>query len=153
MAIDGGLGALFKQRLEPRGFHLQRIETGGTGRGIPDTNAARPDGVEIWIEFKQTEAFSIASLKKNAPQIGWHLRRNRMGCRTWFAVRQQAAQGRRRERRDALWLVHGRHAAALAQGGLTWASERLGLCEDVFCWVGPGPARWDWLQIEQILLR
>jgi hypothetical protein len=146
MSIDGGLSKLFQQNLI--GWHWQRIETGGTGRGIPDLNGCK-SGRDIWLEMKVTEAWNVGLRPE---QIGWALRRVRAGGLVWCAVRQQCDAGRRRDKRDGLWLVPGRYAAELAAEGLKWAESVAGTGAGVLHWSGPGPGRWAWDQVEQALL-
>ena len=143
--IDGGLGAKFRENL--LGIHFQRIETGGTGRGICDSNYAAQGGIEGWIEFKQTDGWTC---DLRPEQQGWILRRARLGCRVWIAVRQKRAEGPRAERRDGLWLAHGGLAAQLAANGLRSLPESLSERE-WWHWPGPGPARWAWDEIREIL--
>ena len=123
--IDGGLRPLF--RLKILTFDWQSVETGGTGRGIPDSNFCAPGGIEGWVEYKATASNQIGLRPE---QIGWILRRVRHGGRVWVAVRQ------RRTGEDRLWLLPGRLADArlLSADSVQSAAPR---------WDG-GPSRWDW---------
>lgn len=141
MSIDGGLRALFHTRLK-NNSHFQSIETGGTGLGIPDTNYCI-SGVEGWIEYKATSAWSVGVRPE---QNSWHRTRTARGGRTFFAVRRQHDGGPRKgDAVDELWLCHGRWSWALMAGGLQHPEIKwLGV------WSG-GPARWDWDAVRQIL--
>ena len=108
------------------------IETGSTGRGIPDSNGC-VDGIEFWIEFKQTKHWR-AGLRPE--QVGWLLRRTRAGGRTFVAIRRAS---------DELWLYRGDMAAHLVSRSLKdLRLQTLGL------WHG-GPGAWPWDEIEKCL--
>jgi Holliday junction resolvase len=127
MARDGDLRAIFRRRLTS--FDFQSIETGSTGRGIPDMNYCH-DGREGWIEAKQTQGWAVGLRPE---QIGWLMRRARHGGRVWIAVRRKG---------DELWLIPGDRAAQLKSEGLKdIASEH---------WTN-GPSRWDWDRIAYLL--
>jgi hypothetical protein len=139
--IDGGLRKLFHSSL--KGFHWQAVETGLTGAGVPDSNFCK-GGIEGWIEHKQTDAMAI---KVKGAQVGWIEQRLRHGGRVFVAVRQTTTAGPRKgSARDGLWLYHGSAIRRLYEVGLKHQDQRLGY------WPGP-PNKWDWREIEQILLR
>jgi hypothetical protein len=131
--IDGGLSALFQSRLPA--FHFQRVETGGTGLGIPDLNYCFA-GCEGWVELKATTAWAVGLRPE---QVAWLCRRARAGGRVYVAVRRQPRPGPRTPRCDELWLIPGGMAPALLDGGLRPMQDR----PEVRCW-GGGPACWDW---------
>jgi hypothetical protein len=139
---DGGLRPLFKEHLPH--FDWQSIETGGTGKGVPDSNFCHL-GAEGWIEFKQTEAYAV-TLKPE--QVGWHDRRARHGGYTFIAVRRWHDGGPRKGVAvDELWLLSGAAAAvAKSQGLRREARYILGI------WEG-GPSRWGWETISKIMTR
>lgn len=158
--IDGGLSDEFRKRLP--GFHLQRVETGGTGRGIPDTNYACTVhetvnsvprgalGVEGWIEFKTTDGW-VLGLRPE--QVGWISRRAHMGCRVWVAVRRRAAAGKRRGAAcDELWMVPGREVILVQERGLKGLDTKDGEVFGIRVWRG-GPSRWDWNAVGLLLVR
>jgi len=112
---------------------------------VPDDNWCL-SGSEFWIEYKKSEA-NVLSHNLSPHQIGWIERRLRAGGRVFVAVRLQWGSGPRRgAAMDALLLYHGREARALALGGLSGAGKPLGR------WEG-GPARWDWPEIEALLVK
>jgi Holliday junction resolvase len=136
MSSDGGLGQLFQKHLP--GADWQRIETGGTGLGIPDLNGCHA-GVEVWVENKWTNGWKV---KVRPEQVGWLERRARHGGRVFVAVRQTGPMGR-----DDLWLLHSDAARLLIDGvrlDLLPADLLLGR------WSG-GPAAWEWKPIHRIL--
>jgi hypothetical protein len=135
VARDGDLRAIFRRRLPD--FDWQSIETGSTGRGIPDSNYCR-DGAEGWIEFKAAKAWAVGLRPE---QCGWILRRTRHGGRGWIAVRRKD---------DELWMMWGRWAAELKAHGLR--GLQMTPLDDLWMWNG-GPARWDWTRIAQLLTR
>jgi hypothetical protein len=149
--IDGGLSDLFRKNLP--GFHFQRIETGGTGRGIPDTNYALTGGITGWIEYKWTDGWAVTLMPE---QIGWLMRRARMGCRGWIAVRKQTPEGPRRGRAvDLLYMVPGEWAALAADHGLRRLEAFLrpdGSGMGPWRW-GGGPANWDWAAVRGLLIK
>jgi hypothetical protein len=136
--IDGGLRRLFRENVPG---HWQSVETGGTGRGVPDSNFCL-DGAEGWCEFKIATARAVALRPE---QIGWILARVRAGGRVFVAVRRLCAPGPRREARDELWLIRGAGARELRQLGLPGAPEHL--CGH---WSG-GPAHWPWSLVRRLL--
>jgi hypothetical protein len=136
MARDGDLRAIFRRNL-PK-FDWTSVESGGTGRGIPDSNYCL-DGREGWCEFKQTKAWAVGLRPE---QVGWILRRVRHGGRVWIAVR------RMREDSDELWIAPGNLAGELKAEGLN------GLVANTLIrlrWFG-GPAKWNWDQIAKVLV-
>lgn len=147
--IDGGLSDEFRKRLP--GWHLQRVETGGTGRGIPDTNYGGPGGVHGWIEYKQTDGWAVTL---EPEQVGWHLRRRRLGTPTWIAVRRTARAGPRRGSAvDELYMIPGEWAALARDGGLRALLPLLrpsGAGCGPWWWRG-GPAAWDWDAVRALL--
>jgi hypothetical protein len=139
--IDGGLRRLFQQHLP--WVHWQAVETGMTGRGIPDLNyCAR--GVEGWVECKQTTGWAVGLRPE---QVAWLARRTRAGGRCWVAVRRKCPAGPRRVVADELWLVPGTHVVPLHREGLRAV---LGDGGAQGIWVG-GPAAWDWREIAACL--
>jgi hypothetical protein len=135
MARDGDLRAIYRRKLPQIDF--VSVETGGTGRGVPDCNGCL-DGVEFWCEFKQTQGSAVGLRPE---QIGWALRRIRHGGRVWIAVRRKD---------DELWMVWGQWAAELKTHGLR--GLQMTPLNDLWMWNG-GPARWDWTRIAQLLTR
>lgn len=67
-----------------KNVHLQRIETGGTGRGIPDLNGCF-SGTEFWAELKVVNSGKKIALRPE--QIAWLLQRTKHGGRTFIIVR------------------------------------------------------------------
>jgi len=142
MTTDGDLRAIFARRILDA--HWQSIETGGTGRGIPDSNYCLNSGEEGWVEFKKTTGWALSI---QAEQIAWIERRARVGGRVFVAVRRKTAGGPRAGKAvDQLWLL-GPEAARLRTVGPVLSA---GLVRG--CWDG-GPARWNWLEIRHLLSR
>lgn len=135
--IDGGLRGLFEQNM--RRVHWQAIETGLTGKGVPDLNGCL-DGVDFWVELKQTPEWAVTL---EPEQVGWILRRCRKGGRVFIAVRRKCAAGPRRPAADELWLMAGAEAREAKDGGLR-AVNPLGV------WTG-GPSQWAWDDLLAIL--
>ena len=143
MTIDGGLRPLFRQYLPE--MMWTSIETGGTGRGISDSNFLSKTGEEGWIEFKQTHHHGVTLLPE---QIAWIERRVRYGGRTFIAVRRHAKAGPRRgDAVDELWLLPGALARPARLGGLRDPAVAVA----ALCWPG-GPARWDWPAVAAALV-
>lgn len=78
--------------------HWQRVETGGTGLGVPDWNVGWR-GLETWFELKRVEGNRVLLRPE---QIGWHLKRAHVGCRSWIIAYWE---------RFDLWLVWPGHCA------------------------------------------
>lgn len=132
--IDGGLRALFKAHIPG---HWQAVETGATGQGVPDSNYCW-DGIEGWVEFKQTHAWAV---KFKPTQPGWIYQRVRAGGRVWVAVRRWQCDA---NDTDELWMVPGHFAGMLSQNGLKSVASH--------SWILPGPSRrWDWPQVARLL--
>lgn len=139
MATDGGLRQIFRKHLPD--FHWQGVETGSTGRGIPDDNYCCRS-VEGWVEGKATSGNKI---DMRPEQVGWIERRRRAGGRVFIAVRRQTQTGPRRgPATDGLYLFPGEEARALADNGLL-GSKPILVCAG-------GPASWPWDQIRSCLL-
>jgi hypothetical protein len=131
MTIDGGLARLLAVGL-PR-FHWQRIETGGTGLGIPDLNYCC-DGSEGWIECKRSDGWVVDF---SPQQIAWIERRLRAGGRVFVFVRRAG---------DELFVLPGSAARPL----LT-RSESLRTVARIAFFPG-GPRAWNYAEIGRILV-
>lgn len=141
---DGNLRAIITERL--KGAHVQAIETGGVGAGVPDLNFCIPlptptsggwRGIEGWIECKRGEGVNGNIVKVRPHQIAWIERRARAGGRVFVAVRRRPLA---QPRTDELWLLGPGHVRA----------TRLIPEASLGHWAG-GPARWDWAEIAVIL--
>jgi Holliday junction resolvase len=143
MPIDGGLRKLFGANLPKH--HTQAIETGGTGKGIPDLNGCC-EGVEYWVEMKQTQSWKVPNVKPE--QVAWTERRERVGGRVLVAVRQ-TGHGRGGRPRDVLWLLLVPALRLLLMGKRLdeLPYELVVLRED------GGPKAWPWEKVEEALLR
>jgi len=131
---DGSLRTIFRD-------HIKRpqwtpIETGATAQGVPDMEYCFPGGVQGWVENKKTGGWAVTV---RAEQVGWLLRRARMGGRCFIAIRRLNGKS------DELYMVHGRDAEQLQDRGLKGANFILGT------WSG-GPAKWDWAAVERLLV-
>ena len=135
MAIDGGLRAIFRDKL-PTIFWTS-IETGGTGRGVPDSNflarLSPTKSIEGWIEFKRVDHWKPTMRPE---QIGWIDRRVRMNGRVFIGCRQ-------RDHDDTLWLIHGRVIKELAMNGL-----RCDAVQSNSTTFTGGPEKWDWKKVQ-----
>jgi len=146
---DGNLRAIFTERLSRLGAHVQAIETGGVGAGVPDLNFCLPlprvptgdhgRGTEGWVECKRGEGVKGDIVKVRPHQIAWAERRARAGGRVFLAVRQHPASV---PSLDELWLLGPQHFRA----------TRLTPASSLGHWPG-GPARWDWEEIMAILTK
>lgn len=148
MSVDDGLRVIFRKHLPQ--FDWCTVESGTTGRGIPDSNyCARKsknghsDGVEGWIEYKATSAWAVTLRPE---QVGWIARRTRYGGRVYIAVRRRHTGGKRLGAAvDQLWLFKGVWAARAKQDGLRGAWTEM-----AEVWHG-GPTRWDWDAVARTL--
>lgn len=135
--IDGGLRKIFQARLPL--FHWQAIETGQTGRGIPDINYCC-NGKEGWIEFKQTQGRKVSMRPE---QVAWIDRRIRAGGRAFIIVRHKTTEGPRKgPAYDDLYIYEGGYVRQLMAIGLE--SYPLKFYEN-------GPAKWPWDEISLVL--
>jgi Holliday junction resolvase len=124
--IDGSLRQLFREHLPH--VHWQAIETGGTGRGIPDLNGCFA-GIEVWIELKRMVGRRVLMRPE---QVAWIERRARAGGRVFIAVRKGKEQ---------LFLVGPTGARHLLENRFPAVLGR---------WSG-GPRAWNWAEITTIL--
>lgn len=144
MSIDGGLKQLLRKHIPT--FDWQGIETGGTGRGIPDMNYCH-HGVEGWIECKATDGW-VVDLRPE--QVAWMMRRHRAGGRVWILVRQRGAARGDAKARDVLWLAPGSRAIdcrtlpRLFPDDTTEQTPWVLRCER-------GPSSWNWDLITKLL--
>jgi penicillin-binding protein-related factor A (putative recombinase) len=74
MAKEKNLWLLLRTKL--LGIHLQRIETGMTGAGVPDVNGCAK-GKEFWIELKEIHSGNALTLRPM--QISWLAKRASFG--------------------------------------------------------------------------
>lgn len=150
MAIDGGLRPIFRDRLRV-GFDWTSVETGGTGRGVPDSNCCAqipndfvggPEyvGVEFWVEYKQTTGWACTLRPE---QIGWILRRTMHGGRVFVATRRRTPGGPRSPAADELFIHQGAVVRELRDTGLLgvpWLFRQDG-----------GPSAWNWDDVRRTL--
>lgn len=138
MTIDGGLRKLFQKNLPE--FHWTSIETGSTGRGIPDANYCC-DGIEGWIEFKQTTTNRVGIAPE---QCAWIERRVRAGGRVWIAVRKRRAKSARLAACDELWIFSGDSVRDLMVFRLLGPNPRF--------FNSNGPGSWAWENVKKLLI-
>jgi hypothetical protein len=118
---------MFRQNL--RQAQWTAIETGATSQGVPDHEYVFPGGHQGWVEFKSTNAWAV---RLRPEQIGWLLRRSRLGGRCFVAVVRQGHE---------LSLIDGAKADVLGASGLKAVVPVL--------WLPELP--WDWSQIQRVL--
>ena len=83
MAKESQLWTLVKQHI-PKDAHVQRIETGLTGKGVPDLNYCQ-NGKEIWIELKSIQG----NKSQLSPfQIAWIHNRAKAGGNCYVLIRK-----------------------------------------------------------------
>ena len=133
---DGGLRTIFRIRFDK--WQWTSVETAGTASGVPDSEFCTPEGIQGWIEFKQTRAFSV---NIRPFQATWLDKRCRFGGNAWIAVRR-IPTAKKWAGRDELWLMRGDQALALEKGGL---ENIVGIC-----W-GGGVKNWNFAEIGNIL--
>jgi len=137
---DGDLRQIFRSHL-PK-FHWQSVESPLTGKGTPDSNYCF-DGIEGWIEYKQTD--SLRKIKSIKPeQVAWAERRARAGGRVFMAVRARLSSGTMKGE-DQLWMIRARAIRRAFSSGLS--SFEPG---EAVSFRG-GPGGWDWGMISLIL--
>jgi hypothetical protein len=111
----------------PKKSHVQRIETGSTGRGIPDVNFCW-QGVEVWIELKIVKGRRV---ELSPEQVAWMFRRARAGGLCWVMARD-VADGPRKGKYDRIYLWPGDCAAKVLEEGL--AAEGATVFERPYDW-------------------
>lgn len=140
MSVDGGLRKIFREKLPD--IDWVSVETGGTGRGVPDSNGCA-QGQEFWAEYKLTGAWSV---RLSPEQVGWITRRIRHGGSVFITVRRKTKAGPRKgEPVDELYIYTGSVARELKDLGIRKGPEPLAKFEG-------GPSKWNWDQIRIILL-
>lgn len=145
MSIDDGLRPLFRKHIPH--FHWQSIETGGTGRGVADSNFCAPGhpGDEGWIEYKATDAYGVTL---EPEQIGWISARVRAGGRVWIGVRRRHGGGPRRGSPvDELWVFPGALCKVARLGGLRDPA----VVAAAAVWHHGPTAGWDWRAVAALL--
>lgn len=133
------------------------VETGGTAKGVADSNYLFSVGIEGWIEYKATRGAGMAVTFKPG-QAAWLQRRARMGGRSWVAVRRAAPATGLFAAMDELWLVPGAWAIELDHHGLDWVSRRWHEMDGWAVhrgrlggrWAG-GVSSWHWGEVERAL--
>ncbi len=119
---DGNLRQIFAKHLPMVLFTA--IETGGTGRGIPDSEYC-VEGQTGWIEFKMARGQDTGLRPE---QYAWAARRMRAKGRVFIAVRSKTTT------RDELWFMTPSQ----------WAPK----LQDCGGWIfHGGPKGWDWDRI------
>jgi|TARA_R110000772_G_scaffold32059_1_gene78742 penicillin-binding protein-related factor A (putative recombinase) len=84
MAKEKNLWLLLRTNLPQ--LHLQRIETGMTGAGVPDVNGCAK-GKEFWIELKEIHSGNALTLRPM--QISWLAKRASFGGQVFVMARKQ----------------------------------------------------------------
>ncbi len=127
-SLEKNLWGLLQSHLPRKKCDYQRIETGSTGRGIPDVNICYK-GSEVWIELKIVKGRKVGLTSE---QVAWHYRRARAGGVTWILARDKA-KGPRKGTYDKLYLWPGSASVAVKQQGI------LAPCPHIFT----RPYEWD----------
>ena len=83
MAKEKNLWLLLRSNLPE--IHLQRIETGMTGAGVPDVNGCAK-GKEFWIELKEIHSGNALTLRPM--QISWLAKRASHGGQVFVMARK-----------------------------------------------------------------
>jgi len=83
MAKEKNLWLLIRENLKD--IHLQRIETGMTGAGVPDVNGCAK-GKEFWIELKEIHSGNKLTLRPM--QISWLAKRASHGGQVFVMARK-----------------------------------------------------------------
>ena len=83
MAKEKNLWLLLRSNLPE--IHLQRIETGMTGAGVPDVNGCAK-GKEFWIELKEIHSGNALTLRPM--QISWLAKRASFGGQVFVMARK-----------------------------------------------------------------
>ena len=83
MPQEASLWKLLKANL-PKEAHVQRIETGGTARGVPDVNVCHA-GKEVWIELKSIKGNKLTLTEF---QIVWMHNRSISGGNCFILVKK-----------------------------------------------------------------
>mgnify|MGYP000707654978 FL=1 len=83
MAKEKNLWLLLRTNLP--NIHLQRIETGMTGAGVPDVNGCAK-GKEFWIELKEIHSGNQLTLRPM--QISWLAKRASHGGQVFVMARK-----------------------------------------------------------------
>ena len=136
--IDGGLRRIFRENIP--NAHWSAIETGGTGRGVPDDNVCL-NGVETWLEYKHTDGWAV---RIRPEQVAWSERRTRAGGRVLLLTRRRCTPGPRRPAADELWIHRASDIRHVSLLGLRDGPRPLYKGED-------GPSAWLWPVIEEIV--
>jgi hypothetical protein len=108
----------------------QPVETGGTGRGIPDVNYCF-EGREGWVENKIAQGAKGLRFALRPEQIGWIERRARNKGRVFIAVRREVEKSLI----DQLWLFGPEHARCTVLDDKALPARGV--------WSG-GPRNWNW---------
>jgi Holliday junction resolvase len=93
--------------------HWQRVESGGTSRGIPDVNGCFA-GHEFWIELKILQGNRVSLTPQ---QIAWHTRRSSAGGVSWILVEDP--------RSKSIFLISGNQAINLSTNGLSSCEAKI----------------------------
>lgn len=131
MTIDGKLNSLLRQHLPE--VDWVRIESGGTGLGIPDLNYCF-NGREGWIELKGIVGGFKVGMRPG--QVAWIERRIRHGGKVLIFVRKA----------DEAWLFDGNKVRDLVTAGI---GLRIG-GQALVHYEGQ-PATWDWRYVRDRL--
>ena len=83
MAKEKNLWLLITENLKQ--IHLQRIETGMTGAGVPDVNGCAK-GKEFWVELKEIHSGNKLTLRPM--QISWLAKRASHGGQVFVMARK-----------------------------------------------------------------
>ena len=83
MAKEKNLWLLMRSNLPE--IHLQRIETGMTGAGVPDVNGCA-NGKEFWVELKEVHSGNNLTLRPM--QISWLAKRASHGGQVFVMARK-----------------------------------------------------------------
>ena len=133
--LESSFWSLMRSHIPARA-DVQRIETGSTGRGIPDVNVCL-EGNERWWELKIVKGRKVDLTPE---QISWHFRRTRAGGVTWIVARDKV-DGVRKGKYDKIYAWLGGEAIDVKRSGILHPTP--------YIWGAP----FKWVEIMDVLLK
>jgi len=88
--LETKFNGLTRPAIRRTGAHVDQIETGETGRGIPDLHVLSPNKGTYWVELKVSRTKTKLTVDIKPVQILWHEQYAKLGGRSFIAVYNEA---------------------------------------------------------------
>jgi hypothetical protein len=84
--LESKFSGLLRPAIRQYGAHVDKIETGETGRGVPDLHIHSKCKGTYWCELKVSRTKTTLQIDVSPAQILWHEEYSKLGGRSFLVV-------------------------------------------------------------------